>query len=85
MLPELRPGREPVGTRGHQLGIGERERFNRGCGAGMKLANLRERPAVPGANREAQALGFLAKMLERRIVRQRTDWHSDLLARTTRA
>jgi hypothetical protein len=47
----------------------------------MKLARLRDSGSVAGADRAAQALGFLSKMLEGWIVRQRTRRHSDLLAR----
>ena len=85
MLFELRPAREPVTASRHQLCIGQREIGQHIPGARMELANLRQHRGITTTNAVAQALGVFSEMFEGRIVGQRTDWHSDLLARARRA
>src|SRR6266498_1172319 len=85
VLFQLRPAREPVRARGHQLRVGQRESITRLIGARVKLPHQRQRIAVPGGDRLAQRLGDLAQTIERRIVRKGAWWHSNLLARIERA
>src|SRR5437773_2223225 len=85
MLFELGPAREPVGTRGHELGVGERE-LSGGVGrARVKLFNVSECAGLAGTHRGVQPFGIFSEMFERRVIRKRTCWHSDLLARVSRA
>src|SRR2546423_12999094 len=85
MLFELRPTREPIGTRGHELGVGERELSDGARRARVKLVNVCERADLAATHRGVQPFGIFSEMFERRVIRKRTCWHSDLLARVSRA
>src|SRR6266853_2206189 len=85
VLFELRPARESVRTRRDQLRVGERETANRVAGTRMELRHLRDGISLAGQDQVVQSFGVFPKMVEGRIVRERTRWHSDLLARVERA
>ena len=85
ILFQLRPARESVSARRDELGITKREKRDRLVRARVKFSHLRAGAGVTGTDCLAQPLGFFPQMLERRVVRQRTYRHSNLLTRAWRA
>ncbi len=75
------PAREFVGTGDDELSIREREPSDGLLRVGMELPDLRQGISVSSLDSVEKSLRLLAEMFERRVVRQRTCWHSDLLAR----
>src|SRR4029453_5680695 len=85
MLFELRPARKSIRSRDDELRVGQSKSADGPGRARMELAHLGKRIGIARAHRVMQSFGLFPEVIERRVVRQRTDWHSDLLARSSRA